>query len=83
MGNCRDCKHFRSEDRAWPDGYPFRGWGGCRRLTDHYITDTESDGPDDGRLAIPYDYEGYSAGIYVSPAFGCVQFEGRVSSDDE
>jgi hypothetical protein len=55
--SCQDCAHFQ------PNDYPFLGWGQCARITDEETPE---------RLAIAWDYEGYSAGIYVSPAFGCV-----------
>lgn len=76
MERCSDCKHFQR-----PDSGPFRGWGSCGRLHDDYDTNHEADAPPDGRLAIPWDYEGYSAGLYVSPNFGCTQFE--ASADRE
>lgn len=83
---CADCQYFNlgntghgSAARTNPQnsGYPYRGWGACQRITDGYEPNETSDGPEDGRLAIAWDYEGYSAGVYVSGDFGCVMFEAK------
>jgi hypothetical protein len=71
VGHCKDCRYFKSDGRGWP----YRGWGDCTRLLDGYFPDVDKNGPEGGQLAIPWDGESYSAGLYVSPEFGCVQFD--------
>lgn len=79
MNTCEGCKFFLA-DTSWPNGYPYKGWGTCQRLTDGYGYDRheQPDKPEDGRLAIPFDYESYSAGLYISPNFGCVMWEAKI-----
>ena len=75
MNTCKDCVFFK-RDPAWPTGYPYKRWGSCAKILDE--TDNgrtwEREAPD-GVLAISWDGEGYSAGLYVSEDFGCIQFE--------
>lgn len=62
---CVKCQHFRSAGGWLPDG-----WGRCDRAES-----SRSNPIDKASLCFGIDNEFYSAGLAVSPNFGCVQFE--------
>jgi hypothetical protein len=70
-GHCATCAHFRPADKD----YVTPGWGDCRRITDDgpYYRSRSANRAD--VLAQAWDYEGYSAGLYVHRDFGCVHWE--------
>lgn len=72
--HCADCRHFSPNDHD----YPYEGWGDCTRITDDRPPFFRPDrsAPAD-LLALAWDGEGYSAGLYVAPEFGCVLGEPR------
>ncbi len=66
MSHCRGCKHFT------PPG-PREEYGSCE------LIDDEKNSPIDEapKLIICWDYEGYSAGAYIHPDFGCVMWQAK------
>lgn len=70
MNHCRDCKHFNLKSPLSISPWSVKdqkGWCRCESL--------EGDGSPLAELQGDGMYEGVS--LYVSPDFGCVQFEER------
>ena len=66
---CDKCQHFSSDT--------YKDAGDCALMgdsNDHkYDYETSKLGLTNGR-AYGWDYEGYSAGVYVTPKFGCINW---------
>jgi hypothetical protein len=58
---CGKCEHYT------PDEYKV-GFGDCA------LTGYVNDGMTDSTRAYAWDYEGYSAGVYVGVNFGCIHW---------
>ena len=67
---CDKCKHYEPAQHV----YPQNPHGGSCAL----MGDSNDQAP---RVAVDraagWDYEGYSAGVYVGPKFGCIHWEKR------
>ena len=65
MKTCDECKHDTIADDNGLPGFQYDGR--CALM--------EYDAPISINKAIPWDYEGYSAGVSVGPKFGCIHWE--------
>lgn len=70
VGRCKDCKHYKLEDRYSLIQYPPSN---VCELTYYYGEKENKES-----LAHAEDAEAYFAVLVVSPEFGCVQFQQRV-----
>ena len=68
-GHCRDCKHFYSGPVQSTNA---AAWSACDRAEG-----VSGEAKDDTSLAYAWDREQYEASLFVSPDFGCIQFESR------
>ena len=71
---CDRCKHYTTAAEAHPlmVGSPeYRFRGACALIKDA----NEHECPENGVVA--WDYEGYAAGAYVGPKFGCIHWEAK------
>lgn len=70
---CDKCQHYKAEKHS-------EGAGSCALMGDSNEM-YESGGYKfvNGR-AYGWDYEGYSAGVYVTPKFGCINWEKKVAA---
>lgn len=59
---CEKCKHYT------PDRHG-RQFGDCAKAGDYNDEGPISDG------VVGWDFEGYRAGVYVGPKFGCIHWE--------
>ena len=78
MNTCDQCTHYTASSRpttfvkvanyeiAGPATYLFAG--ACALITDGNDIPCPKDG------AVGWDYEGYIAGVYVGPKFGCIHW---------
>jgi hypothetical protein len=58
---CDKCAHYTPA--KWDEGF-----GDCD------LMDDANDGKPDNARAYGWDYEGYSAGVYVGEKFGCIHW---------
>lgn len=64
---CDKCNHYTPSTLTSSD--KFKHAGDCVKAGDSIDGPTPIDG------ITGYDYEGYSAGVYVGPKFGCIHWE--------
>lgn len=62
MSTCKTCKHFKPND-LMEDKF-----GDCALMGD------SNEGMADNTRAYGWDYESYSAGVYVGENFGCIHW---------
>lgn len=67
MNTCDACKHYTPPSDNELEGYEYDG--ACNLM--------KYNAPIEINKAIPWDYEGYSAGVSVGPKFGCVHWEAK------
>ena len=66
MNTCDACKHYKPANAAYePKGYEYDGSCALMKYEAPILIDS----------AIPWDYEGYMAGVHVGPKFGCIHWE--------
>jgi hypothetical protein len=71
VNTCETCKHWENSGLRVNQGYPYPGYGVCKRATGH-------SGPDEkDALAYADDAEDYEAYLRTKPNFGCVQWEAK------
>jgi hypothetical protein len=63
---CDKCRHYTKSDSKSNE---YRNAGRCDLMGD------SADGPNDADKCVGWDYEGYRAGVYVGPKFGCIHWE--------
>lgn len=61
---CDKCQHYTLDDL-------YKNLGDCALMGDINETSKHSTAPD---RAYGWDYEGYRAGVYVAPKFGCIHW---------
>lgn len=68
---CDTCKHFTLNDC-------YKDRGACDLMGDAndlgYNSTTNTELPFPRNKAMGWDYEGYLAGVYVGPKFGCIHW---------
>lgn len=65
MNTCDACKHYTPANPVYePTGYEYDGSCSLMKYGDPILIDS----------AIPWDYEGYNAGVHVGPKFGCIHW---------
>lgn len=70
---CDKCQHYTHDDGRLQG---FENCGSCILMGDWNGGDMAVD-----RCA-GWDYEGYSAGVYVGPKFGCLHWQERTQCND-
>ena len=68
---CDKCQHYATT--LMPDSAPYKYAGSCALMGDSN-DQTQRVAVD---RAAGWDYEGYSAGVYVGPKFGCIHWVKR------
>ena len=72
---CKNCIHWKKHEPEGKNNYLIFG-GDCdseKFVYDGMDTHFDKD-PDDDMMQY-FDYEGYSAGFYTGPEFGCIHFK--------
>lgn len=67
MNTCDACKHYTMPAKDELPGYEYDGSCALMEYEAPILIDS----------AIPWDYEGYKAGVHVGPKFGCVHWEAK------
>lgn len=70
MKTCNKCKHFKPSDYD-------KGFGDCALMGDC------NEGMTDDTRAYGWDYESYSAGVYVGENFGCIHWVSATPTPSE
>lgn len=65
---CSGCKHYTQSDSPEDENYQFAGR--CELMGD---ANSQTPRVSEDR-ASGWDYEGYAAGVYVGPKFGCIHW---------
>lgn len=74
MKTCDKCQHYTPTEMPQDEAYAFAG--SCALMGD---SNDQSPRVVADRAA-GWDYEGYSAGVYVGPKFGCIHWAKRAQS---
>lgn len=73
---CDKCQHYEADD-TYSDAGECALMGDSNDCSRDY--ETQKMGLTNGR-AYGWDYEGYSAGVYVTPKFGCINWMKKVAA---
>lgn len=63
---CDKCKHYKASNM--PESKQFTVSGACALMGD------SNDAANEINTCAGWDYEGYRAGVYVGPKFGCIHW---------
>lgn len=76
MNTCKNCKQFNADDF-------YVGFGDCSLMQDAngFLFQPKNRTAELDRC-YGWDYEGYSAGVYVGQNFGCIHWEKLNGSND-
>ena len=67
MNTCDKCAYYTQPNSYEPKGYEYDGKCALMAYGAPILINR----------AIPWDYEGYSAGVHVGPKFGCINWEAQ------
>jgi hypothetical protein len=70
---CDKCRHYAAEKDS-------EGFGTCALMGDSNEFHRAGGYAFMNGRAYGWDYEGYSAGVYVTPKFGCINWEKGIKS---